>query len=238
MPDGNKTGLNNTTSGVLGTNLFGRKYLRMKKITCIFLPFPYEIFKVTPLVAGQQHKQPFVPNGRGRKNSNLATLNRAPTITKKTQQIRCQSTLGQPHFACINDEVKCVISYVNPALFTETWLGDSTIENHLHISGYHLTARNRTTGPQGGVGLYTDNNPKFKSLKYLQDPDFETMWTWLQPTRLPRGISCRIAVTVQRLLQHQLEVNFRAAAFSSVATLKGFNIRRLRSYLRRQADQW
>ena len=70
-----------------------------------------------------------------------------------------------------------MISYVNIALFTETWLGDSIIENHLHISGYHLTARNRTTGPHDGVGLYIKNNPRFKSLEYLQDPDFETMWT-------------------------------------------------------------
>ena len=102
--------------------------------------------------------------------------------------------------------MKCVISYVNPALSTETWLiiRDSFIENHLHISGYHLTARNRTTGPHGGVGLYIKNYPKFKSLEYLQDPDFETMWTWLQPTRLPRGISCRIAGTVNdmAMLKH------------------------------------
>ena len=106
------------------------------------------------------------------------------------------ATLSQPHFACTSDEVKCVISHVNPALFTETWLRDSVIENHLDISGYHLTARNRTTGPHDGVGLYIKNNPRFKSLEYLQDPDFETMWTWLQPTRLPRGITCRIAGTV------------------------------------------
>lgn len=44
--------------------------------------------------------------------------------------------------------------------------------------------------------MYIKNNPKFKSLEYLQDPDFETMWTWLQPTRLPRGITCRNAGTV------------------------------------------
>ena len=125
---------------------------------------------------------------RGRKNSSLATLNRGPTITKNSTNTG-YATLSQPHFACTSDEVKCVISHVNPALFTETWLRDSIIENHLHISGYHLTARNRTTGPHDGVGLYIKNNPRFKSLEYLQDPDFETMWTWLQPTRLPRGVS-------------------------------------------------
>ena len=34
-----------------------------KKIIGILLPFPYEIFEVTPLLAGLQHKQPFHPSG-------------------------------------------------------------------------------------------------------------------------------------------------------------------------------
>ena len=61
---------------------------------------------------------------RGRKNSSLATLNRGPTITKNSTNTG-YATLSQPHFACTSDEVKCVISHVNPALFTETWLRDS-----------------------------------------------------------------------------------------------------------------
>ena len=43
---------------------------------------------------------------------------------------------------------------------------------------------------------YIKNNAKFKSLDYLHDPDFETMWTWFQPTRLPRGITYLIDDTV------------------------------------------
>ena len=34
------------------------------------------------------------------------------------------------------------------------------------------------------------------SLDYLHVPDFETIWTWLQPTRLPREITYLIAGTV------------------------------------------
>ena len=96
------------------------------------------------------------------------------------------------------DEVKCVISDVNPdlAFFTDTWLRDSISENHLHIPGYHFTARNRTTGPHGWVGLYIKNNINFKSLDYFHDSDCETMWTWLQPTGLPSGITCLVAGTV------------------------------------------
>ena len=92
------------------------------------------------------------------------------------------------------DEVKCVISDVNPdlAFFTETWLRDSIIENYPHIPGYHFTARNRTSDHYGGVGLYTKNSIKFKSLDYLQDPDFERGHDWSRP----RGITCLIAGTV------------------------------------------
>ena len=50
MPDGNKRGLNNTRSGVLAANLCGRKYLREEN-NLHFAPFPYEIFKVTLLLA-------------------------------------------------------------------------------------------------------------------------------------------------------------------------------------------
>ena len=73
------------------------------------------------------------------------------------------------------DEVKCVISDVNPDLAFFTWLRDSISENHLHIPWYNFTARNRTTDHHGGVGFCIKNNVKFKSLDYLQDPDFETM---------------------------------------------------------------
>ncbi|CAH3181356.1 unnamed protein product [Porites lobata] len=52
------------------------------------------------------------------------------------------------------DEVKCVISDVNPDLAFFTWLRDSISENHLHIPWYNFTARNRTTDHHGGVGFY------------------------------------------------------------------------------------
>ena len=38
MPDGNKTGLNNTTRGVLAANLCGRKYLQEEN-NVLFAPF-------------------------------------------------------------------------------------------------------------------------------------------------------------------------------------------------------
>ena len=138
-------------------------------------------------------------NARGRKNSNLATLNRAPTITKNSTNTVLVYSWPTP-FRFHQWRIE-MCDFVCKSCFIH-W--DSIIENHLHISGYHLTARNPTTGPHGGVSLYIKNNSKFKSLEYLQDPDFETMWTWLQPTRLPRGITRRIALTVNdmAMLKH------------------------------------
>ena len=102
------------------------------------------------------------------------------------------------------DEVKCAISDVNPdlAFFTETWLRDSIIENYPHIPGYHFTARNRTSDHHGGVGLYTKNSIKFKSLDYLQDPDFETTWTWLQQTAWNHLSDCWHCIPLPNCQRH------------------------------------
>ena len=94
MPDGNKTGLNNTTSGVLTANLCGRKYLREEN-NLHFVPFSlWNIQGDTsssacntnnrsiPVVLPRNH--PRDSNTRRRKNSNIATLNREPTITKNS----------------------------------------------------------------------------------------------------------------------------------------------------------
>ena len=162
MPDGYKTCLNNTTSGILASNLCGRKYLR-EEANLHFAPFFLSNIqadnsssacntknRLIPVVLPRNH--PRDSHARGRKNSNLVTLNRTHDH-KKLNEYGVGLLLANTHVACTNDEVKCVILYVNPALFTETWLRDSIIENHLHMSGYHLTARNRTTDPHGGVSL-------------------------------------------------------------------------------------
>ena len=162
MPDGYKTGLNNTTSGVLASNLCARKCLR-EEANLHFAPFFLSNIqadtsssacntKNCSILVVLPRNHPRDSNARGRKNSNLATLNRT-NDHKKLNEYGVGLLLANTHVACTNDEVKCVISHVNPALFTETWLRDSIIENHLHISGYRLPARNRTTDPHSGVSL-------------------------------------------------------------------------------------
>ena len=55
------------------------------------------------------------------------------------------------------------------------------------------TATARTTDHHGSVGLYIENSIQFKRLDNLLEPDIETLWAWLRPSRLPRGIPCLIA---------------------------------------------
>ena len=88
-------------------------------------------------------------NARGRKNSNLATLNRAPTTTKNSTNTVLVYSWPTP-FRFHQWRIE-MCDFVRKSCFIH-W--DSIIENHLHISGYHLTARNPTTGPHGGVSLY------------------------------------------------------------------------------------
>ncbi|EDO40796.1 predicted protein [Nematostella vectensis] len=75
------------------------------------------------------------------------------------------------------DEVRLVMSDKNPDLFffTETWLRDTISRNLLDIPGYNFTARKRTTGIHGGIGLNVKSTIKFKTLFHLHDPDRNPM---------------------------------------------------------------
>ena len=96
------------------------------------------------------------------------------------------------------DEVRSTILDLKPNLgfFTETWLRDTVSGNQLHVPGYSFIFRNRTTDFHGGIGLYIENSIKYRSLDHLQDPEFEALWAWLRPKRLPRGIPCVVAATL------------------------------------------
>ena len=93
-------------------------------------------------------------NASGRKNSNLATLNRAPTITKNSANTVLVYSWPTP-FRFHQWRIE-MCDFVCKSCFIH-W--DSIIENHLHISGYHLTARNPTTGPYGGVSCILKTTP-------------------------------------------------------------------------------
>lgn len=96
------------------------------------------------------------------------------------------------------DEVRSTILDFKPNLgfITETWLRDTISGNHLHIPGYSFISRNRTTDIHGGIGLYIVDSIRYRSLDHLQDPEYEALWAWLRPKRLPRGIPCVVAATI------------------------------------------
>ena len=80
--------------------------------------------------------------------------------------------------------------------FTETWLRETISDSQVNIPGYSFIARNCCVDIHGGVGLYIHDSIKFKPLDEFSDPDFESLWVWLRPRRLPRGFPCLVAGTV------------------------------------------
>lgn len=94
------------------------------------------------------------------------------------------------------DEVRSVMLDVRPDLgfFTETWLRETMSDSQVSISGYSFIARNRGVDIHGGVGLYIHDSIEFKSLDKFSDPDFESLWVWLRPRRLPRDFPAWLLV--------------------------------------------
>jgi hypothetical protein len=92
------------------------------------------------------------------------------------------------------DEVRCFIHEENPdlACFTETWLHDSIINDHLLVPGYHFTFKNRVSRSHGGVCLYVKSTIPCKRLPELEEPEMEVLWSHIRPTKLPRGTPCII----------------------------------------------
>ena len=96
------------------------------------------------------------------------------------------------------DEITLCMSEMKPdlACFTETWFHDGISTDCINISGYNLIYKNRTSGIHGGVCTYIRNSIKFKTLNFLHHPDFEVLWVYVRPKRLPRGVPCIVIGTV------------------------------------------
>ena len=96
------------------------------------------------------------------------------------------------------DKITLCISEMKPdlACFTETLLHDGISTDCINIFGYNLIYKNRTSGIHGGVSTYIQNSIKFKTLNFLHHPDFEVLWVYVRPKRLPRGVPCIVIGTV------------------------------------------
>ena len=96
------------------------------------------------------------------------------------------------------NKITFCISEMKPdlACFTETWLHDGISTDCINISGYNLIYKNRAFRIHGGVCTYIRNSIKFKTLNFLHHPDFEVLWVYVRPKRLPRGVPCIVIGTV------------------------------------------
>lgn len=90
------------------------------------------------------------------------------------------------------DELRSLVNDTKPDVIslTETWINESVSGHHLNIPGFNLQLKNRSSGIHGGTGI------KFKALIDLYHSEQEVLWSYIKPTRLPRGISCIIIGTV------------------------------------------
>ena len=87
------------------------------------------------------------------------------------------------------------VNTVNLVAVTETWLNDDIEDNLVSISGYNIFRRDRPYRRGGGVCVYLSEHIHAKRQTALESDNFECLWLWLRPTRLPRPLS-GIAVCV------------------------------------------
>jgi hypothetical protein len=96
------------------------------------------------------------------------------------------------------DEIRVSVAQHKPDLvfLTETWLKESIGDPVISLPNYNLTRRDRTQGIHGGVCLYSNSSIVTERLMNLEHPDFEVLWVYTRPQRLPRGFPSIITGTV------------------------------------------
>ena len=161
--------------------------------------FPIGSINNQPVTAiGSQNRHRTLSKApRGRNPSNISVINCRPR--REEHEFGMNILLANTQsLAPKIDEVRSVMLNVKPDLgfFTETWLRETISDSQVNIPGYSFIARNRCVDIHGGVGLYIHDSIKFKPLDEFSDPDFESLWVWLRPRRLPRGFPCLVAGTI------------------------------------------
>ena len=72
---------------------------------------------------------------------------------------------------------------------SETWLNEQIDSSFVSITGYDLYHLDRLSGRGGGVCAFVSNNIPCKRRLDLEIANYECMWLWLRPYRLPRPLS-------------------------------------------------
>ena len=86
----------------------------------------------------------------------------------------------------------CILTHqhsLDAVFVTESWSRESVCDNHATLFDYHLVRRDRTFSLHGGVCMYIKNSITFKRLPEYEHLDFEVLWTYIRPSRLPRGVN-------------------------------------------------
>ena len=93
------------------------------------------------------------------------------------------------------DELRALLSVntVDMVVVTETWFSDAFDDCSVSINGYNLFRRDRRNGRGGGVCIYISEILRANRRTDLDNDNFECLWLWLRPARLPRPF-CGIAV--------------------------------------------
>ena len=146
------------------------------------------------------------PKRRGRNVNNLIPVskvnNHININTYRTGQFKSPT---RPSFGLINarsllpkvDELTVLMdnSGMDIVAITESWLHKDIDDNLLSISGYNIHRNDRTLSRGGSVCVYCSQNIPCQRRFELKNPNFECIWLWIRPTRLPRSLSA-IAVCV------------------------------------------
>ena len=169
-------------------------------------PLPHEFFpipvRITPV--SSRNKACSFANQRVSNNSNLVHIDVRDNLTLNT--VLSNPNEFVPSILLTNvmslvpkfDEVRAFISHRNlDFLFiTETWLKNTVGDCQISLENYNLYRRDRFSGQHGGVCVYIKDQINSKRLAELEDPNFEVLWTYTRPTRLPRGVPCVITACV------------------------------------------
>ena len=72
---------------------------------------------------------------------------------------------------------------------SETWLHEGIDDTFLQIPKYNFFRRDRLCGRGGGVCAFVSETIPSKRRDDLESCNYECMWVWIRPFRLPRSIT-------------------------------------------------
>ena len=96
------------------------------------------------------------------------------------------------------DELKATLqtNEVSLVFITETRLNENVDDGAVQLSGFSLVRRDRLTRIGSGVCAYINEHIPFKILTDFHDEKFESLWLYLKPKKLFRGVSCLVLCVI------------------------------------------